>query len=277
MRATSAGGVSGVVAPPDADVPGDTVQRLVVAGLHKSFGTRSVLKDVSLSVGPGELVAVLGPSGAGKTTLFRCAAALLSPDKGTVSVAGARLADLRGGTRRLARRRVAVIFQQYNLVRRLSALQNVLAGRLGYVPAWRGWLRRFTREDTIFALECLERVGMLEYADQRADTLSGGQQQRVAIARALAQRPVVILADEPVSSLDPRSSESILELLRAIAHADGVAVVCNLHQVHLACEYADRLIGLAQGRIVIDIPAALVDAAAVARIYPQAEITDTQV
>jgi phosphonate transport system ATP-binding protein len=164
------------------------------------------------------------------------------------------------------------VFQQFNLVNRLTALQNVLAGRLGYVPAWRGWLRRFERADRLLALECLDRVGLVNKARQRADTLSGGEQQRVAIARALAQQPDVILADEPVASLDPRISAGIMELLGGICHRDGVALVCSLHQMHLAQAYADRIVGLKDGRIVVDTPAGAFDTERAKRLYGSAAL-----
>ena len=180
---------------------GDSLPRLEIKGISKAFEGRRAIEDVSFSVNEHEFVALLGPSGAGKTTLFRCITGLLAPDRGTGSVSGIDIAAMRGR----ARRRVAIIFQQFNLVSRLTALQNVLAGRLGHVTAWRGWLRRFERHDMLLALECLDRVGLLEYAAQRADRLSGGQQQRVAIARALAQEPDFIVADEPVASLDPNA------------------------------------------------------------------------
>ena len=155
------------------------------------------------------------------------------------------------------RRRIAVVFQQFNLVNRLTTKQNVLAGRLGYIPAWRGWLRSFEESDHLLALECLDRVGLLAQAEQPAGTLSGGQQQRVAIARALAQQPDVIIADEPVASLDPRIGQDILELLRSICHSreNGIAVICSLHQPHFARLFADRIVGLAAGRIVLDVAA----------------------
>ena len=159
--------------------------RLKLDRVGKAFGGCDAIRDISLTVHEHEFVALLGASGAGKTTLLRCVAGLLVPDHGTVHVAGIDVSALHGR----ARRRVAVIFQQYNLVGRISALANVLAGRLGHVPAWRGITRRFERSDKLLALECLERVGLLAQASQRADTLSGGQQQRVAIARALAQQP----------------------------------------------------------------------------------------
>ncbi|HUA55999.1 MAG TPA: phosphonate ABC transporter ATP-binding protein [Candidatus Sulfotelmatobacter sp.] len=238
--------------------------RLVVTGITKTFGgPRPAIEDVGFTVHEHEFVAVLGPSGAGKTTLFRCVTGLLAPDRGTVTIGGADLASLRGR----ARRRIAVVFQQFNLVSRLSALDNVLAGRLGHVPTWRGWLRRFERADRLLALECLDRVGLLDHATQRADRLSGGQQQRVAIARALAQRPDLIVADEPVASLDPNASSGVLELLRDIARAEGVGVLCSLHQVPYARTYADRVIGLSRGRMLFDAPTARFDQAAFDELY----------
>ena len=237
--------------------------RLAARHIAKRFGGRAVLEDVSLDASEHELVAVLGPSGAGKTTLFRCLTGLLAPDSGSVTVDGLDIASLTGRRRR----RVAVVFQQFNLVSRLTALENVLAGRLGHVPAWRGWLRCFERADQRLALDCLDRVGLSAHAGQRADMLSGGQQQRVAIARALAQQPRLIVADEPVSSLDPASSAGIMELLRGIAQADGMAVVCSLHQVPFAREYADRIVGLSHGRVTVDVVAGRFDAAAYARVY----------
>jgi phosphonate transport system ATP-binding protein len=225
----------------------------------------TALADVSFGVRPGEFVAVLGPSGAGKTTLFRCLTGLTRPDGGTVSIVGH---DIWEGPRQLrsARRAVALIFQQFNLIRRLSALENVLVGRLAEVPAWRVVLRRFARADRQLALGCLDTVGLLDRAYTRADELSGGQQQRVAIARALAQDAKMILADEPVASLDPESAATVLESLRS-AVATGVAVVASLHQVHLARAYADRIVALREGRIVEDVPAARLDARSIEQIY----------
>jgi phosphonate transport system ATP-binding protein len=198
---------------------------LRVEAISKAFGQRKVVSEVSFTLSPHELVALLGPSGAGKTTLFRCCTGLIEPDEGSVWFNGVAT-----GRRRAGRRPMAVVFQDYNLVRRLTALENVLGGRLGHVAPWRGILRRF----------------------ERADRLSGGQQQRTAIARALAQETPIIVADEPVASLDPASAAGVLQLLRNIARSDGVAVICSLHQVGYARTFADRIIGLAGGRVVID-------------------------
>jgi phosphonate transport system ATP-binding protein len=239
-----------------------------VKDASKAFDGKPALDRVSFGVRPGEFLAVLGPSGAGKTTLFRCLSGLTSMDNGQAWIGQADVSKLHSRERR----RIAVVFQQYNLVSRLSAKQNVLAGRLGYVPAWRGWLRSFETADHLLALECLDRVGLLAQAEQRASTLSGGQQQRVAIARALAQQPDVIIADEPVASLDPRIGGEILELLRSICHSGerGIAVICSLHQPHFARQFADRVIGLSAGRKVLDAAATQLDDTMLDSVYGQA-------
>jgi phosphonate transport system ATP-binding protein len=235
-------------------------------GLTKRYAPGvTALDDVSLRVRPGEFVAVLGPSGAGKTTLFRCLTGLTRPDRGAVAING-RDIWTSGRELSLARREVALIFQQFNLIRRLQALENVLVGRLAHVPTWRAVVRRFTRADRQLALACLDTVGLLDRAYTRADELSGGQQQRVAIARALAQNAKIILADEPVASLDPETSATVLESLRS-AVSTGVAVVASLHQVHLAREYADRIVALRGGRIVADAPVGRLDARSIEQIY----------
>jgi phosphonate transport system ATP-binding protein len=237
--------------------------RLTVDGMTKAFNGRPAIEEVSFTVHEQEFVAILGPSGAGKTTLFRCATGLLAADRGTAKIGEDDIATLRGK----ARRRVAVVFQQFNLVGRITALDNVLAGRLGYAAIWRGLLHRFERRDRLLALECLDRVGLLPYATQRADRLSGGQQQRVAIARALAQRPDLIVADEPVASLDPHASAGVLELLRDIARSAGVGVLCSLHQVPYAQAYADRVVGLSHGRVAFDVPTARFNRTAFEQLY----------
>jgi phosphonate transport system ATP-binding protein len=241
-----------------------------VRAARKSYGDRIALDGASLRVERGEMLAVLGPSGAGKTTLFRCLAGLAPLDAGAALLHGQDVAAMRGRQRR----KIAVVFQQFNLVNRLSALDNVLAGRLGHVPAWRGWLRRFSRDDIRFALECLERVGLLDHAGQRADALSGGQQQRVAIARALAQQPDLIIADEPVASLDPHIGAGVMALLASICHEGegGIAVICSLHQPQLARRYADRIVGLRQGGIVLDVAADACDEDALHQLYGSAAI-----
>ncbi|RFU49271.1 phosphonate ABC transporter ATP-binding protein [Paraburkholderia sp. DHOC27] len=239
---------------------------LRVSDVRKHLDGVDVLRNVSLTIEAGQFVALLGASGAGKTTLLRCVAGLDSINGGEIAVAGAVLSALR----HRARRQVAVIFQRFNLVQRLSALDNVLAGRLGHVSAWRGITRRFERADRLLALECLERVGLLDYAMRRVDTLSGGQQQRVAIARALAQQPDLIVADEPVASLDPHSSAEVLSLLRGCCREQNVAVLCSLHQVSWAREFADRIVGLAEGAIALDVPVSAFDDTHAQRVYARA-------
>ena len=233
----------------------------------KRYGDVTVLSNVSLSIQPGEFVVLLGPSGAGKSTVFRCITALTLPTSGAVSVLGERTDRMSKRELRLARRGIGLIFQQLNLIGRISALKNVLAGRLGYISTWRAIIHRFPQQDRQSALRNLDRVGLLNHAYQRADSLSGGQQQRVAIARALTQESRVILADEPVSSLDPESSETVLDILRGISHERGIGVLCSLHQVELALSFADRIIGLRDGRVVFDgLPAELTQDA-LDRIY----------
>jgi phosphonate transport system ATP-binding protein len=217
-------------------------------GVSKNFGDRQAISQISFTLGARELVAVLGPSGAGKTTLFRCLTGLLKPDEGQIWFGALDATLMRSRGRHI----MAVVFQDYNLVRRLTAFENVLGGRLGHVSPWRGILRRFERADKLKAFECLERVGMLEHAHDRADRLSGGQQQRVAIARALAQEARIIVADEPIASLDPASATGVLQLLQTIVRSEGVAVICSLHQVAYARAFSDRIIGLTGGRVVLD-------------------------
>lgn len=253
---------------------GPPAAALRVSSVERRLHGAAILRDVNLVVEHGQFVALLGASGAGKTTLLRCVAGLDRIDGGAIEVAGVPLAALR----HRARRKVAVIFQRFNLVQRLSALDNVLAGRLGHVSAWRGIARRFERADQLLALECLERVDLLGHAARRVDTLSGGQQQRVAIARALAQQPELIVADEPVSSLDPGSGAQVLSLLRRCCGEEDLAVVCSLHQVGWAREFADRVVGLAQGTMAIDVPASAFDDTHAKQLYTRTagETTPTE-
>ncbi len=240
---------------------------LLIETVTKRYGTTLALDDVSFVVDPGEFVALLGPSGAGKSTLFRCVTRLVAPDAGVVRVLGRDMSALGGQELRLARRDVGLIFQQFNLIGRLSAMDNVLAGRMGHASTLRVMLRQFTRVDRQLALAALDRVGLLERAGQRADSLSGGQQQRVAIARVLAQQARLLLADEPVSSLDPQSAENVLGILRNIARETGIAVVCALHQVDLARRYADRVIALRGGRKLLDVSVNAFDQNAFRELY----------
>lgn len=227
-----------------------------VVGLKKRFGDRVVLDDVSFDVAPGEVVAILGASGAGKTTLFRCLTRLAPSDDGQIFLGDHAMRTLDDRQLSLARRELSLVFQQFNLIRRLGALDNVLVGRLGHVPTWRVMARHFPRADRQLALAALDRVGMLPYALQRADSLSGGQQQRVAFARALAQRSRCVLADEPIASLDPESAKGVLSILRDIARERMIAVLVSLHQVDFAIQFADRVIGLRDGRMITDLATA---------------------
>ena len=260
-------------------VPSQAVEPLLaIEGLHKAYGDGPrILSDVSLRFEPGEFVVILGLSGAGKSTFLRCLNRLIEPTEGHIRVP--RSLVFEGGTGLLDvahmsdrelrrwRRKVGMIFQQFNLVKRLSVCDNVLTGSLGYQALLPSVARWFPGSDRARALKNLERVGLLEQAYQRADTLSGGQQQRVAIARALMQRPAVILADEPVASLDPKLSVVILDILQRVAREDGITVLVSLHVLELARRYADRVIGFHGGRVVFDgRPDDLTDAA-VERIY----------
>ncbi len=247
---------------------------LAVRGLTHAYAGTPVLRSVDLSVAAGEVVAVVGPSGAGKTTLFRCLTRLVRPDSGVLEVHGNDLMALEGSALREARRDLGLVFQSYNLVRRLTALQNVLVGRLADVPTWRVVLRRFPAGEQRLAASCLQQVGLLEHAHTRADRLSGGQQQRVAIARALASRARVVLADEPVASLDPASAAAVLSALRSLATEHGKAVVCSLHQVELVAGFADRVVGLRDGRVVLDVPVREFDADAVRALYDPAGVAE---
>ena len=233
----------------------------------KRYGDTAAMAEVSFDIAPGECVVLLGPSGAGKSTVFRCLTGLTHPEDGRVEVLGEPISTLSRARLRAARRGIGLIFQQFNLIGRLSAMANVLAGRLGYVATWRVLVRAFSRQDRQRALANLDSVGLLDRAYQRADSLSGGQQQRVAIARVLTQESRVLLADEPVSSLDPESAETVLGILRDIAHTRGIAVLCSLHQVELARQFADRIIGMRAGRIVYDGRPEGLDTAVLDRIY----------
>lgn len=226
------------------------------------------LQQTSLHFKRGELCVLLGASGAGKSTLLRCLNLLNRPTTGSVRTQDVGVIEGRAALQ-LHRRRTGMIFQQHQLISRQTALANVLLGRVGYHPTWRT-LFPLARKEQQIALECLDRVGLLEKATERVDHLSGGQQQRVGIARALAQQPRLMLADEPVASLDPASSRRVLSQLKRIGREDGITTIISLHQVDLACEYADRVVGLAHGRVVFDgAPDGLTDAV-LHMIYAQA-------
>jgi phosphonate transport system ATP-binding protein len=234
--------------------------------LTKHYGSNPVLRGIDLEVAAGEFVVVLGQSGAGKSTLLRCINRLAQADSGTLNVAG--IDALTCPDTSVLRREVAMIFQHHNVVPRLSVLKNVLTGRLGSVSTLTSILQLFRGDDVALAMQCLERVELAHKAGERTDSLSGGQKQRVGIARALAQRPKVILADEPIASLDPKTARLVLQYLRDATRELGITVLCNLHQVEYAREFGDRVVGLAHGSLVFDGQASSMTEADLARIYP---------
>jgi phosphonate transport system ATP-binding protein len=211
-----------------------------------------VLRDVDVTVAPTSITAIIGPSGTGKSTLIRCINRLVEPTSGEILFHGVNLTRLNRRALRAARRRIGMVFQEYNLVERLSVMENVLCGRLGYVSAYKAWLRRYPRRDIDAAFELLDTVGLTQYANQRADALSGGQRQRVGIARAVMQEPELLLADEPTSSLDPKTSVEIMELMVSIAEVRRIPVIVNIHNVPLARRFATHVVGMTGGRIVYD-------------------------
>jgi len=239
-----------------------------VRGLSKRYPSGTVgLDGVSLDVAAGEFVALIGSSGAGKSTLLRCLNGLVIPTAGTVTVDDQPVTGASPAGLRSVRARVGFVFQQFNLLKRLSVLDNVLVGSLSRVDAWRSLLGSFPVADVERARRTLRRVGLEGVEAQRADTLSGGQQQRVAIARALVQEPQVLLADEPMSSLDPALSRSVMELLRDINREDGLTVIASLHVLDLAITYGKRIVGLRAGRVVHDGPAAGLSTTAAEAIF----------
>ncbi len=233
---------------------------LRIAGLSRSYGEKFAARDITLDIPRGAFIGVIGRSGAGKSTLLRMINRLVDPTAGTISFEGLDVTALKGAPLRSWRRRCAMIFQQFNLVGRVDVLTNVLMGRLGHMPAWRAMLKLWSHEDRVIALAALEQLDIASLVTQRADQLSGGQQQRVAICRALVQEPDLILADEPIASLDPRNTKIVMDALLRINREFGITVICNLHSLDLARAYCDRLVGMAQGRVVFnDVPAALTD------------------
>ena len=238
-----------------------------VAGLRVVLPPATVALDgIDLVIGRGELVVVLGRSGAGKTTFLRSLNRLVEPTAGTIRVAGRAVTGAAAAEVRDVRRHIGMVFQQFNLVRRASVIENVLAGRLGYVPPVPSVFGRFPPADRKLARACLDQVGLGHLADRRADTLSGGEQQRVAIARALAQRPEVILADEPTASLDPALTSSIMDTLKTI-NEQGLTLVVSQHQLETALAYATRIVGFRRGRVMFDGPPGAATPTVVRAIY----------
>ncbi|MFG1420474.1 phosphonate ABC transporter ATP-binding protein [Roseixanthobacter liquoris] len=226
---------------------------LRIEGLSKRYTKGDKALDaVDLTVPAGQVLGLIGPSGAGKSTLIRCVNRLVEPSAGRIYLGDTELTALgRGGLRR-ARRRMGMIFQEYALVERLTVMENVLSGRLGYVGFWRSFLRRFPQEDIDRAFAVLERVGLTDHVDKRADQLSGGQRQRVGIARALVQEPDILLVDEPTASLDPKTSRQIMRLIVEVCAERGLAAIVNIHDVALAQMFVQRIVGLRAGRVVFD-------------------------
>ena len=241
---------------------------LSIKHLSKAYVTgKPVLSDIDLDIAARGITAIIGPSGTGKSTLIRCINRLVEPTSGSIEFEGHDLPRLTRHALRQARRRIGMVFQEFNLVERLTVMENLLSGRLGYVSAWKAWRRRFPASDVARAFELLDIVGLSGFANQRADSLSGGQRQRVGIARAVMQEPSVLLADEPTSSLDPKTSVEIMQLLTDIARARAIPVIVNMHDVELARRFADRIVGMAAGRIVFDGPPAKLSDETLKTIY----------
>jgi len=231
---------------------------LALHNLTKRFGNTTAVDSVSLDFEAGSFVGIIGRSGAGKSTLLRMINRLNEPTSGSIEFEGTVVTDLEGKALNQWRRNCAMVFQQFNLIGRLDVLTNVLMGRLTSVPTWRALLTLWSEADKLDALEALDRFGMADFAAQRCDQLSGGQQQRVAICRALVQRPKIILADEPIASLDPRNTQMVMDALQSINKDLGITVLCNLHALDVARNYCDRLVGMSAGRVVFDgVPDAL--------------------
>ena len=240
---------------------------LEVRNLRAGYAGREILKGVSFQVDADDFFAIIGPSGAGKSTLIRCVNRLVEPTGGQVLFHGIDLLKLDQARLREARRNIGMIFQEFNLIERLSVMDNVLTGRLGYTGTLRSLMRMFTAEDIRQALALLDRVGLGEYVDKRADRLSGGQRQRVGIARALIQNPRMLLVDEPTSSLDPKISREVMGLIREIAREFRIPILCNIHDVELATEFCTHVIGLQDGVKKFEGRPAGLDAQALHEIY----------
>jgi phosphonate transport system ATP-binding protein len=241
---------------------------LEVSKLEKTYPRGDhALRSVSLAVDGSDAVFIIGSSGAGKSTLLRCINRLVEPDAGVIRLDGLEITALEGAALRAARRRMGMIFQEFNLVERLTVMENVLSGRLGYVSLWSAWRRKFPPEDIEAAFTTLARVGLAGFENKRADALSGGQRQRVGIARALVQRPRILLVDEPTSSLDPRTSDAVMRLIVELAAEDGIPALVNIHDVPIARAFARRIVGLNAGRVVYDGPVAGLTTDVLERVY----------
>ena len=240
----------------------DNAAALSIKGLSKEYTRgKPVLREISLDFGARGFTAVIGPSGTGKSTLIRCINRLVEPTAGAILFQGQDLVKLSGRALREARRGIGMVFQEYNLVERLTVMENLLTGRLGYVAPLKAWLRKFPQSDIDEAFDLLNVVGLSGLANQRADSLSGGQRQRVGIARAVMQHPKLVLADEPTSSLDPKTSVEIMTLIHELGTAKNIPIIVNMHDVELAKRFADRIVGMSGGVVVYDgAPAGLTDA-----------------
>ena len=228
---------------------------LEIKQLVKKYHTGDLaINGVDLKVEKGQVMALIGPSGAGKSTLIRCINRLENPTSGEIWLNGENIVKMRSGKLRRARRNMGMIFQEYALVERLTVMENVLSGRLGYVGFWRSFLRKFPQSDINAAFGLLEKVGLDTMVNKRADELSGGQRQRVGIARALIQKPEILLVDEPTASLDPKTSRQIMRLITELCEENQLAAIINIHDVALAQMYAERIVGLREGSIVYDGP-----------------------
>lgn len=247
---------------------------LEISELVKRYGRgETAVNGVNLTLRRGEVLALIGPSGAGKSTLIRCINRLVEPTFGSVKVNGVEVTALGRGALRRARRGIGMIFQEHALVDRLTVMENVLSGQLGYVGFWRSWFRRFPQATVDHAYELLERVGILEQLDKRADQLSGGQRQRVGIARALLQDPSILLVDEPTASLDPKTSRQVMRLLMELAAEHELSAVINIHDVALAKLFVPRIVGLRGGVVVFDGPPSQLDDARLTDIYGEEDWT----
>jgi phosphonate transport system ATP-binding protein len=249
---------------------------LSITELAKRYptGTRA-LESVTLRIDEPQIVAIIGSSGAGKSTLIRCVNRLVEPTSGQVVLNDLEVTALSRRELRKARRRMGMIFQEYNLVERLTVMENALSGRLGYVSFWQAYRRKYPPDDISTAYELLERVGLKGYEDTRADALSGGQRQRVGIARALMQHPDVLLVDEPTASLDPKTARQIMRLLVELAHERGTPALVNIHDVALAQNHADRIVGLSGGVVVFDGPPQALTHQALTDIYGEEDWSST--